>query len=286
LERTDKALLDSVFEEFAPQTSELTFTNLFAWSGTHQVHLARVDRTVLLWRGPDKKGVLLSPLGPLEREGIASALAWAQSMGGPPEFGRLSEQDADRLIEADPGLSKFEDRDNADYVYRVRDLVELQGRAYDGKRNQIKKFNRAVEAAYVPIDRVIVQKCLAMQDCWCDARECSIHADLDAEDRAVKIMLNHYDELGLIGGALVAGEEVVAFSLAEPLSPDTAVVHVEKADPGVPGAYQAINREFCANALAGFEFVNREQDLGVEGLRRAKMSYHPDHLVIKYTVRR
>ena len=206
-------------------------------------------------------------------------------MGGPARFGRVDKQAADRLIAAHPDLVALEDRDNADYVYRVEDLARLSGRRFDGKRNQIKKFRKSVDAHYRPIDPGLVQACGDAQAFWCDVRQCSIHADLEAENKAVMVILECWSELDLIGGALLADDRVVAFAVGERLAPNTAVVHLEKGDVNFPGVYQAINQAFCENALADCTWVNREQDLGVPGLRKAKESYHPDHLVMKYTVR-
>jgi len=264
----------------------MTFTNLFAWSNTHPVFLSKVKNTLLFWRGPAEKGVLLMPIGDLDKSGIETAFKWARNMGGPSEFGRLSFEAAIMLVTADPGLAMIEDRDNADYVYKAFDLSGLEGRKYDGKRNLIKKFASEVSAVYKLITLEMIPACLAMQDCWCEVRECSIHADLDAEDQAVKRIFEHWESLNVIGGALLAEEKIIAFSVAEQLAPSVAVVHLEKADSKYPGVYQAINQQFATHALADFEFVNREQDLGVEGLRKAKLSYHPDHLVLKYTVKR
>ena len=285
LERADKPLLDTIFSEFPPAASEMTFTNLYAWCGTHPVFLSRRGQTALLWRGPAAKGVLLPPAGPpLEVAGIRAALSWAEKMGCPPEFGRLPAADARKLLDADPRLIMIDDRNNADYVYRTTDLAELPGRKYDGKRNFVKNFNRAVSARFRAIGPDILDLCKDVQSAWCDLRECSIHADLEDEDKAVRVVLEEWEYLKVFGGALMVDDRVAAFSVAEKLSDGVAVVHFEKAGPW-PGAYQAINQELSRQCLDGFEFINREQDLGIEGLRKAKQSYHPDHLVEKYTVR-
>ena len=282
---SDKPILDALFQKHPPAVSEMTFTNLYAWGTSHPVLLSRIKDTVLFWRGPADQGLLLAPLGELDKEGIRQAMQWSTTLGGRAQFGRVDKATADRLVAADPDLEAIEDRGSADYVYRVDALSRLSGRAFDGKRNLVKKFHNSAQVHYRPIDDALVVACGNAQAFWCDARQCSIHADLDAENQAVLVILEHWAQLGLIGGALVdADERVLAFTAAQRLSSTTAVVHLEKGDTTYKGVYQAINQAFCENALADFEFVNREQDLGVEGLRKAKQSYHPDHLVMKYTV--
>jgi hypothetical protein len=286
LEPSHKPLLDELLRRFPPRASEMTFTNLFAWGQSHPVRLSRCGETLLLWRGPRGSGVLLSPLGPLDQKGIELGLAWAEKMGGPSQFGRLAEDVAMALARTDPQLTMTEDRDNADYVYLREDLAQLSGRHFDGKRNLVKKFWREVQAEYRPIDVELAGECSLMQDYWCDAKMCEENPHLMDENLSVKRTLEHWGDLAVLGGAFLAGGEVIGFAVGEPLTRDVAVVHYEKADGKYPGIYQALNQDFCRRALADFTYVNREQDLGVEGLRKAKLSYRPHHLEMKYVVKR
>ena len=125
---------------------------------------------------------------------------------------------------------------------------------------------------------------LDLQEDWCELRDCESSQDLLDEDRAIYEALTNYQVLGFRGGAILIDSNVEAFALGEKLNENTAVIHIEKANPEIPGLYAAINQRFCAQEWAEVRYVNREQDLGIEGLRKAKLSYHPDHLVEKYTV--
>ena len=117
-------------------------------------------------------------------------------------------------------------------------------------------------------------------------KHCDLHSSLRAEARAVKEVLEHLGELHITGGAILVNDRVQAFTLGEPLNRDTVVIHIEKASPDLHGAFQAINHEFLVQEGAGWEYVNREQDLGEPGLRQAKESYHPVRMVEKFVVRR
>jgi hypothetical protein len=123
-----------------------------------------------------------------------------------------------------------------------------------------------------------------MQEDWCRIKDCAEDPGLLSEDYAIYKALTHFEELGYKGGAIQIDSRIQAFSLGEPLNPNTAVIHVEKANPYIKGLYSAINQLFCSNAWSGMEYINREQDLGIEGLRKAKESYHPHHMVNKYTI--
>lgn len=96
--------------------------------------------------------------------------------------------------------------------------------------------------------------------------------------------LTHFEELEYRGGAIEIDSRIEAFSLGEPLNTDTAVIHIEKANPEIPGLYAAMNQLFCQNAWSDMAYINREQDLGIEGLRKAKESYNPHHIAKKFTI--
>jgi hypothetical protein len=124
-----------------------------------------------------------------------------------------------------------------------------------------------------------------LETSWCNLRHCELDAGLAAEQRAIAACLENWARFSLIGGAVVVEDRIEAFAIGEKLNPVTAVVHFEKANPELRGMYQLINQWFCRNGLSEYTFVNREQDLGLEGLRKAKESYHPHHMVREFIVR-
>ena len=176
------------------------------------------------------------------------------------------------------------DRDQFDYVYPAKSLAGLSGRKLHKKKNHLNSFLKNVDHKYLPLEKSLVEAVLDMQEDWCRMRECSLHPELLDEDHAVFEALQQFGRLDYIGGVILVEGKVEAFSLGEMLNPGTAVIHIEKANPGIPGLYAAINQMFAQNAWGKAEYINREQDLGVEGLRKAKLSYQPHHLVEKYTL--
>jgi len=284
LELPDRKIVRDYSDRFPLQVSELTFTNLFAWRHAKAVFLAEHDGCLLILRGsPGHEPWLLPPIGSCDLAELAPRLLELDHEGKPiAGLDRVPEAMARELEGA--GLEVQHDRDNSDYVYRREDLAALRGRKYSKKRNHVKKALAGYLCRYQEIDGPLIDKCRAFQDRWCETKQCGRVPGLCQEYRAVMETLGHFDELGVIGGAVLIDDAVRSFTIGEALRPDTAVVHFEKADVAIDGLAQLINQWFCQNSLGAFEFVNREQDLGIPGLRRAKESYHPDHMVEKFKV--
>ncbi len=182
-------------------------------------------------------------------------------------------------------IRKEDERAHWDYIYDVKALIELKGKRFHKKKNLVNQFRKKYAYQYVSFDAEMIDIALAMQEDWCTWRDCESSEALSAENRAISQILDNWKTLyGLTGGALLVGKEMVAYTIAEQLSQDTIVIHFEKGNPDYKGAYQAINQMFLEHNGEQFDFVNREQDLGDEGLRKAKLSYHPVDFVKKYRV--
>lgn len=282
IELEDGVLLAGYLETAQPQISEYTFTNLYVWRKSDRALLSRRGDVLLVkvLKCPDEREVLLPPLG---AKGLSETVAELVRDTGkeefPPVYG-ISKDQADALAEI--GFSAKLDRDNSDYVYLVKDLIELPGTRFHSKRQAIKRCLAEHKCEYVPITADIVELCLLLQEEWCNLVNCNESKGLREEDQAIKETFLHYDRLNAFGAAVSVDGGIQAFTVGEKLSNDTAVIHFEKANPKIRGLYQLINQWFCKNALSGYKYVNREQDLGELGIRRAKEGYHPHHMVEKY----
>ena len=167
-------------------------------------------------------------------------------------------------------------------------LVLLPGRKLHAKRNHINFFIENNDWTFEPITRENLGECRKMNEEWYREKGQSCNAGLANERRAVDKCFENYSELGLEGGLLRASGRIVAYTIGEPLNSDTYVIHVEKAFSSIRGAYQMINREFASYIRDNHPhiiYVNREDDMGDKGLRRAKLSYYPDRMIEKYTAR-
>jgi hypothetical protein len=187
-------------------------------------------------------------------------------------------------LDGDPALYIEPMREQYDYVYRTRDLIELTGNRYHSKRNHINTMHRKYDFRYEPMKEIYVHRCIELVEKWCGIKRCEEDMNLLGEWDAVGEMLAHYQELGVRGGVILIEDRVVAFAFGEMLNAKTAVVHIEKADPDIGELYAVINQQFAEHEFSHASFINREQDLGEPDLRSAKMSYHPDHLVEKFFI--
>ena len=267
------------------QGCEYSFGNLYAWCVKYGTEIARAEGFFLLrclFRGQAGYGF---PVGPGDLSAVLPLLEEdASSFGAPLRLFGVTREDIPRLEAARPGAFRFEtDRADWDYIYARADLAELAGKKYHQKRNHVARFERNYDWRYEEITPAILDECLDMERQWE-----ALHSDRDPEGlrlelAALERCLEQYEAFDMRGGALRAGGKLVAFTVGEALNATTFCTHFEKAYPDYPGAYQMINRCFAQRSLSEFEYVNREEDLGDEGLRRAKLSYYPVTLLEKYT---
>ncbi len=235
---------------------------------------------------PVSGGWALPPIGPGQRaDAVRRLLRWLKDERGlkAPRIRR-----ADRSLAAEleirPEFAVTPARDDFDYVYRSRDLIELAGSRYHAKRNHLARFAESQAFVYEPLAEQHLPGCLELAEAWCAFKRCEDDLGLMGEWNAVKEILSSFSALRVQGAVILVKGRIKAFTLGEPLNARTAVIHIEKADPEIPGLYTVVNQEFCRRQWPAMTFINREQDLGEPGLRRAKMSYHPDHLEEKYDI--
>ena len=179
-------------------------------------------------------------------------------------------------------ISVYPDRANWDYLYLAQNLIQLSGKAYHGKRNHIAKFNRNYEYVYEDITPQNAAECLEMAEEWRSVNEKP--ADFEDEMRAMTRAFSAWEILGFSGGLLRVDGKVIAFTAGENINEQTYDLHFEKALVAYDGAYAVINHEFASRRLSGVSLINREEDMGLEGLRKAKESYHPTAMFEKHTV--
>jgi uncharacterized protein len=282
---SDRDHFHGFFSEDPPVVSELTFTNLFMWRHCYHTRWQAWNNCLLVIMQSSKEHPFaLPPVGHGDKiEALNFLVDCLRDVSPNPRICRVSNDFIENHLDKNR-YTIVEDRDNSDYVYLTQELAQLPGNKFHKKKNHVNKFVKNYQFEYRRLDDELVERVLQMQEQWCELKECLTNPNLLAEDRAVYEALTNYSSLRFTGGAILIDSRVEAFTLGERLNSDTAVIHIEKANPEIPGLYAAINRFFCEDALSEFTYVNREQDLGVEGLRRAKQSYHPHHMVKKFTL--
>ncbi len=264
------------------QASDYSFINLWSWGPEYGLMWAWDDG--LAWLQQTKEDpVLWAPVGPWEE--IDWKERFEKHFDSVTRFARVPEALL-QLWQKYLGdrLQVDQSEEHWDYLYNVSDLVNLTGNVYHSKQNLLNQFTRKYTHDYVELTPDRIEMALAMQETWCEWRECEEFPPLAAENRAIARVFKDWNRLeNTTGGAIMVGGEMAAFCVAEEISPETILIHFEKGLLTYKGVYQAINQMFLA-ANGDYNLVNREQDLGNEGLRRAKQSYHPVDYVRKYSV--
>ncbi len=283
-ELSDKELIDSYYKRYPSRNCERTFTNSYLWARRYQVTFAVVEDT-LVFRMGRNPFCFSHPTGAPEqvKKAIDTLRAYAREQGG--EFGlyNLTPVEFEELDGWYPG--EFEityNRDFADYVYETEKLISLQGKKLHAKRNHINKFKQEQPNwSYEPMSVDNIEDCFQMALKWRQENGCEEDEDKNAEMCVTLNSLRLFEELELVGGILKVDGEIIAFTIGEELAPDTFVTHIEKAFASVQGAYPMINQQFAEHACKNYRYINREEDTGSEGLRKAKLSYRPAFLVEK-----
>jgi uncharacterized protein len=285
----DKPLFDQAFRRRYYENSWFTFTNLLVWRNNYATSWAMQDESLYVRLQANGLIYFLPPFTAPEKsfsQAVELAVQESRSRGeaflmkglSPAMCNELQEVNQDRFV-MEP------QRDYFDYLYKAEDLRTLAGRKYHSKRNFANRF-RAEHSdwQYEALRADLIEDCMQVAAAWCKGRDCNASAVLGSEYQAIEEALQHFDLLGLRGGLIRLAGKPVAFSFGEELNADTVVIHMEKADPAIQGLYAMINQECCRQAWGDVEFVNREEDMGEEGLRKAKDSYYPTRLVEKYKI--
>ena len=280
----DKDTITAYTMNSCRRNCDLSFSNLCSWRFLYHTKFAIINNFLVFkfWAGDEL--AYMMPVGEGNLEEVLNELIEDARQEGEPfcMLGVCScmREDLEAIM---PGQFGFTvDRDYADYIYLRSDLATLKGKKFQSKRNHINKFrNTYPDYKYSPITKDRIQECLELEAKWCKANDCDQQEGTGNERRALIYALNHFEELGLTGGILHVNGQIVAFTFGMPINKEAFGVHVEKADTSIDGAYAMINYEFANHIPEQYIYINREEDLGIEGLRKAKLSYHPETILEK-----
>lgn len=308
----DKKVFDKYFLDRKTHNSEFTFTNLYIWREDYDAKYAEVLDSLCIFISNlyDEKwflfpiGVDLSDKERLKNI-LGECLAYFEKQNISPVICLWNEELKDVLTELYPDKwDVIENRDDFDYVYCVRDLINLSGRKLRKKRNHINRFKREYDGIWKYRRLSISDKdeCIQLFEKWktkklnqiympsnieidCEYKKSDIASDYlthKSETKAVIELLDAWEQLNIVGGCIEVDGKMVAFSFGERINNECAVIHFEYADTSYFGAFAIMNQEFLINEWSDYKYIVREEDMGIYGLRFAKMSYLPDHFVRKY----
>ncbi|MDD3413905.1 MAG: phosphatidylglycerol lysyltransferase domain-containing protein [Lachnospiraceae bacterium] len=285
----DREILAKYLNKNPHRACDYSVGNLVLWSEVNNIQFAVAEDTLFIKFMIGEENNFLFPMGnfPKGDGDLKKSFEWI--------FEYCKEQNIKfkmNIIEPDmfheieklyPGEFEISYiRDNADYVYEIEDLKNLSGKKYHGKKNHINKFLKTNENwAYERITDENSEECINMVKEWCVENKCCADKEKAAEICVLIKGLKYRKELGLLGGLIRIDGRIVAMTLGEKSGDDMFIIHFEKAFADVPGAYQMINQQFIIHELSDYTYVNREEDMGLEGLRKAKESYYPSFMAEK-----
>ncbi len=284
----DKEAITSITMNSERKNCDLSFSNLCSWRFMYDTKFAIVDGFLLFKFYMNNQLAYMMPVGEGDLKKILEAIIDdAASEGESFLMYGVCNNMKDEIEKLMPGKFCFSsNRDYVDYIYLRTDLAELKGKKFQPKRNHANKFYKTyTDYEYMPITADRISECLRLEEEWCKANDCGQQNGLGNERKSLTYALNHFDELGLTGGILYVNGKIAAFTFGMPINHETFGVHVEKADTLIEGAYNIINQEFAKHIPKQFVYLNREEDLGIEGLRKAKLSYQPTILLEKNIAR-
>lgn len=284
----DKALVTGYIKQKKSRSCEDTFGNLLLWARFYNIQIAEVEG-MLVSATIGEKVSFHYPYGKGNAKAcIEKLMEYAEELGQEFRMHCVTPEEFEELEALFPG--KFEityDRDIADYVYEAEKLRTLSGKKYHGKKNHVNKFKKTYENwEYVSMGKEHVEEAFQLLLQWKNLNGCMEDHEKNAESCVASNYLRLFEELDVCGGLLRVDGQAVAFCVGEMVCEDTMVVHIEKALTEYEGAYTMINQQFVEQECKKVTYVNREEDTGDEGLRKAKLSYRPVFMVEKGTVTR
>ena len=295
----NRPVLEEYLSGYDYKTSGLSFSALYMWRNINRFSW-KLSGDYLLMAGIShlelEDGIIepflfppLTKTGSYDPEGLRGAVLEAKEIfeqnGHPFSIRLLPFHMIDIFKEAFPGELKYiDDRPNHDYVYRRQDLAELKGRDYHGKKNHLNYFHKNFQYEYVPLTSDMADDAMRFIDEFNRRKEVPEHEMqmLKMEEEAMEDVFRNLEKVGYTAGAILIDGKIEALSIGGNLNKNTITVHVEKANVNFRGLYQAINNEFCINVPSSIKYINREEDMGIPNLRKAKLSYKPVKMVEKY----
>ena len=283
----DKPWMDRLIRLEDSRSADFCFTSIFIWDEIFHQQVTQLHNRLLVRLAYQGAPFYAYPVGTGDLEPVIIALCHdAASFNVPFKLRGITEKHRLELEAAFPGQFEFiPDCYTYDYVYEVEKMATLAGKKLHAKRNHINRFKEANPGwVFEPITLDTLPECMEMTQEW--VRQHPNQAGYASELYAFHRAFSNFEALGLEGGLLRAGGRVIAFTMGEPLNSDTYIIHFEKAFPHIQGAYPMINQAFAQHIQKThpqLKYINREDDMGIESLQKAKRSYYPAFLLEKYT---
>ena len=269
------------------ENAEFSFPHLYIWGSNGKIQYAQKDNCLFLKLNFSTERPFLWPPFPLNKDvdykkALETAISYIKNENLNPSFRSVCSPFKEMISANFPDTLFCPTRNNFDYMYLSEKLITLKGKKLHAKRNHINKFIKLFpDFAYEPLAEDHYSECMKLYDNWCTDHKVVSSTQSDERDSVEKALLN-LNALNLTGGCIRINGELKAFTIGEQVSADMCQIHIEKASKDFGGLYPLINQQYAQNNCNNVKYINREEDMGLEGLRKAKESYYPDKMVEKF----
>ena len=285
---TDKDIITDFTYPCTYFNCDYAFANMYSWSFLYESEYAVHDNFLFLRFYIEEKGrrhlAYMFPIGNGDlRHAINVIENDSEAMGHPLLILGVIPESKSKLNDILPdSFTYILERNYFDYIYLREELIELKGKKFQSKRNHINRFKKIYEYKYVPITSDIIPECMKLEYIWREANMNNHDKEaISHEYDSMVFAMKRFDQLGLMGGAITVDDKIIAFTYGSPINNNAFGVHVEKADTNYDGIFSVINQEFASRIHEQYTYINREEDLGLPGLRKSKLSYNPVILLEK-----
>lgn len=286
----DKDWIDEIVAAEDSPSADYNFGNIFIWDKRYRQLICRYGDRMLTKLRYCNHPAFVFPIGSGPLSPAVEALrSYADSLGVPFVLRGITAGHKALLEQEFPNCFEFiEDINSEDYIYLADKLATYSGKALHGKKNHCNRFEAENSWEFVPLTRELIPGCMDMLSLWTEQNAERLDKSISFEHDAIERAFAAFEPLKLEGGVLLVSGKIIGFTLGEMANSDTFDVHFEKADPDINGAYTMVCRELSKMLLREHEnlrFINREDDMGLENLRKSKLSYKPETILKKYTAR-
>jgi len=278
----DQDVFIKFFEKEEIPSAYVSFVTVFAWNGGLNYDFCEKNGEIYLKFFSKSKNKEFYFLPQSSENAIKEAVDTILSENPSPSFININENQKNIIEKLYDGKFSFErNRDGDNYMYSSESLASLSGKKLHSKKNKLNKFRKTYAYEYTTLREENVQECIEVAKSWCE-RKCLSDSDKADVSACEKVLSNLEALKNVRGGIIKNNGRIIAFSIGEKISDNMAIIHFEKADTDFDGAYAAINNEFILHEWTDVKYINREEDMGLEGLRKAKLSYCPAYMIETY----
>jgi len=288
----DKELIEKYVDKNKLESYEYLFSSLYMWRKLNNVKYALINDALVIEKNEEGKGTFYAQPLRYNNENLVSIVDTLIERNNDFTdrdylFGDVDENFVESLKKyTDLKFEAIEDVDDSEYVYSTNDLIELKGKKYHGKKNHVNSFEKSYEYVVKSIDNEkVIKDCLTLLHKWHEEVAVTVDKEMLMEIGAIKDLFSELHFFDLKSIAIYVDDELVGFAVGERVNEKMAVIHVERGEIAYKGVYAFLNKKFLTESFSDTEFINRQEDTGNEGLRKAKQTYHPVKMVKKYLVK-